>query len=228
MNCHDEAGDDDYHAGHSHGHGHDHSHGHGHDHSHDAAADTGFSDSLFSKVNIDLVRCLNESTPDAIKQVFKPYHQRLDTTQFVSSDPDDPELLVYVPFTAMIKLKSIFIWGGSSDSAPNHVRVFANRDDLDFESVGDAAPTQEWALARGAREPVEYPVRVTKFGGVRSLTLHFPQCFDGDESTVYFLAFRGEWVELKDTPVVAVYELKPTAADHKTPASENMGHHSIH
>ncbi|KAJ1875626.1 PITH domain-containing protein 1, partial [Coemansia sp. RSA 486] len=101
MNCHDEAGDDDYHAGHSHGHGH---HDHSHDHSHDAAADTGFSDSLFSKVNIDLVRCLNESTPDAIKQVFKPYHRRLDTTQFVSSDPDDPELLVYVPFTAMIKL----------------------------------------------------------------------------------------------------------------------------
>ncbi|KAJ1724699.1 hypothetical protein LPJ53_001060 [Coemansia erecta] len=231
MNCQNEAGEDDYHPGHHHSHGHSHDHGHGHDHdhdhSHDQPADTGMADSLFSKVNVDLVRCLNESTPDSIKCVFKPYHQRLDTTQFASSDPDDPELLVYVPFTAMIKLKSIFIWGGPDDSSPSEVRVFANREDLDFDSIGDAEPTQQWALARGAREPVEYPVRATKFGSVRSLVLHFPACFAGDESTVYFLAFRGEWTELQDKPVVAIYELKPNAADHKVPGSELMGHHSI-
>ncbi|KAJ2459559.1 PITH domain-containing protein 1, partial [Coemansia sp. RSA 2337] len=115
MNCHDEANEDDYHS-HEHGHGHGHSHD-GHDHSHDEEADTGQADSLFDKVLVDQAWCLNESEPESIKLVFKPWHQRLDTTQLVSSD-SDAELLVYVPFNGMVKLKSIFLWGGVGDEAP--------------------------------------------------------------------------------------------------------------
>ncbi|KAJ1988114.1 hypothetical protein GGI25_001656 [Coemansia spiralis] len=215
SHCHGEANDHD----------HDHDHDHSHGHSHDADADTGIADSLFGKVNTDETWCLNESVPEAIKTVFKPWHQRLDTTRYVESDAD-AELLVFVPFTGMVKLKSIFVWG-RGESAPSEVRVFANRDDLDFDSVGDARPTQEWALVDQAREPVEYPVRAAKFGAVRSLLLHFPASFGADQTAVYFLAFRGEWTELVDAPVVSVYEAKPNVADHKAPAGENFAHHSI-
>ncbi|KAJ2718494.1 hypothetical protein GGI07_005732 [Coemansia sp. Benny D115] len=225
MNCHSEATEDDHHH-------HDHGHGHNHDHSHDDEAITGLSDSLFSKVHLDRVWCLNSSNSESVQKVFKPWDQRRDTEKFVETpDGDDPELLIHVPFTGMIKLKSIFIWGGPSvDPSPTRVRVFANRDDLDFESVGDAQPTQELELARGAvTEPLEYAVRQAKFSNVRCLTLHFPENFsDGDEPTrVYFLAFRGEWMDVKETPVVAIYELKPNAADHKTRAGDLMGHHSV-
>ncbi|KAI8323253.1 DUF1000-domain-containing protein [Martensiomyces pterosporus] len=227
MNCHGEANDDDYDVphSHSHSHGHGHSHGHDHDHDHDNV-ETGFADSLFTKVLVDEVRCLNESEPDSIKQVFKPWTERLDTTRYVESDADE-ELLVYVPFNGMVKLKSIFVWGGPTNSSPSELRVFANRDDLDFDNVHETAATQEWQLVEGAREPVEYPTRTAKFNNVRCLTLFFPRNFGADESTVYYLAFRGEWTELKENPLITVYELKPNVADHKTPAGENLGHHTI-
>ncbi|KAJ2894602.1 hypothetical protein IWW38_002526 [Coemansia aciculifera] len=223
MSCQHEANEDDYHN-------HDHS---GCDHSHDDEAETGHTDSLYSKVLVDKAWCLNESEPDSIKRVFKPWHLRMDTTRFVtSSSGDDPELLVYVPFSGMVKLKSVFVWGGASDEAPESIRVFANRDDLDFDNVAGATPTQEWDLVRGARAPVEYPVRPAKFAAVRSLTLHLPRSFatdngDDDERTkLCFLSFRGDWMPLTANPVISVYELTPNAADHKAPASE-LSHSSI-
>ncbi|KAJ2010946.1 hypothetical protein GGI06_004726, partial [Coemansia sp. S85] len=198
-----EANECDYHS-HQHGHGHGHSHGGhshgGHDHSHDEDADTGQADSLYDRVLVDKAWCLNESEPDSIKRVFKPWHERLNITKLVSSD-SDPELLVYVPFNGMVKLKSIFVWGGAGDRAPQSIRVFANRDDLDFDSVGEAQPTQEWRLARGARAPVEYPVRPAKFSSVRSLTLHLASAFADEETMeLCFLAFRGEWLPLTADP----------------------------
>ncbi|KAJ1835464.1 hypothetical protein LPJ63_001084 [Coemansia sp. RSA 2711] len=206
---------------------HDHSHDHGHDHSHehDADADTGLQDSLFSQVDSERAWCLNESEPNAIKAVFKPWHQRLDTTLVCQSDADE-ELLIHVPFTSMVKLKSLFIWGGSGEAAPRTLRVFANRDDLDFDNVGDAEPTQTLELIDNAGQPPEYPVRTAKFGSTRSLTLHVPDNYGAEQTSVYYLAFRGEWTELSETPVISVYELKPNAADHKTP-NENLSHHSI-
>lgn len=56
----------------------------------------------------------------------------------------------------------------------------------------------------------EYPVRRVNFNNVRNLTLYIENNWsDGDEdiSRLWYLGFRGEWTELKDTPVVAVYEV---------------------
>ncbi|KAJ1728665.1 hypothetical protein LPJ61_003912, partial [Coemansia biformis] len=210
MSCHGEAHDDDFghsHEGHGHGHGHGRGHG-GHDHSHEADADTGLSDSLFGKVVVDEAWCLNERTAGSVRGVFKPWDRRLDTAHCIESDAD-VELLVYVPFNGMVKLKSVLIWGGDGQAAPSHVRVFANRDDLDFDSVGDAVPTQEWPLVDGATQPVEYPVRAAKFAAVRSVALHFPANFGADETQIFYLAFRGDWEQLRENPVISVYELKP-------------------
>ncbi|KAJ2849125.1 hypothetical protein IWW36_002865 [Coemansia brasiliensis] len=198
---------------------------HDHDHSHDAEPDTGLQDSLFGKVDIDKVWCLNESAAGSIKTIFKPWHERLDTTQAVQSDADE-ELIIHVPFTGMVKLKSLFIWGGSDESAPSSLRIFANRDSLDFDSIEDAEPTQALELANGLAEPAEYAVRTAKFNSTRSLTLHIPANFGGDQTNVYFMAFRGEWTELKETPVISIYELNPNAADHKV-SNETLPHHSV-
>ncbi|KAJ2649770.1 hypothetical protein IWW40_002946 [Coemansia sp. RSA 1250] len=208
--CHGEAADD----------GHGHGHGHGH-----AEADTGAQDSLFGKVDVDKAWCLNEATAGSVKTIFKPWADRLDTTQLVQSDADE-ELIIHVPFTGMVKLKSLLVWGGAGPSAPSRLRIFANRDSLDFDSIGDAAPTQVVELASGLREPAEYPVRAAKFGSTRSLTLHVPENFGSEHTSVYFLAFRGEWTPPKEAPVVSVYELTPNAADHKAP-DQTLSHHPI-
>ncbi|PIA12996.1 hypothetical protein COEREDRAFT_83764 [Coemansia reversa NRRL 1564] len=222
MNCHGEAHEEDHRVSQNHGHGH----GHSHDHSHEAEVTTGLRDSLFGKVMVDKSWCLNESMAGSIKGVFKPWEQRLDTVLKVESDADT-ELLVFVPFNGMVKLKSIIVWGGSDGSAPEEMQVFANRDDLDFDNVSNTKPTQVLPLVDGATAPVEYPVRVAKFGSVRCLSLYFPGCFSEDATTLYYLAFRGEWEELKENPIISVYESKPNIADHKTPANETFGSHTI-
>lgn len=60
------------------GHGHDHS-GHGscdgHDHT---PAELGVAYSLYTRIDIDNVECLNEAIEDSGKTVFKPWEERLD------------------------------------------------------------------------------------------------------------------------------------------------------
>lgn len=50
--------------------------------------------------------------------------------------------------------------GGGDGSAPAKLRVFINRDDLDFSSVQDLLPVQEWDLVENTRGDIEYPVQV--------------------------------------------------------------------
>ena len=65
----------------SHSHCGDESHGHDHDssHSHSPPPDSIPGDSLYSKIDIDRVRCLNERMDGMAQKVIKPWDQRLDT-----------------------------------------------------------------------------------------------------------------------------------------------------
>jgi hypothetical protein len=59
-------------------------------------------------------------------------------------------------------------------------------------------------------EVPEYPVKRVHFNNVRTITLYIENNYgDGDEdaSRLWYLGFKGEWTDLKDTPVVAVYEV---------------------
>ncbi|CAG8591796.1 3269_t:CDS:2 [Paraglomus occultum] len=109
------------------GHGHGHSHGdHDHDHDHDGP-DRGAEESLFSQINQENVRCLNESEPGAGKKVIKPWHERNDTTKYVESDADE-QLIFFIPFTGSVKLKSILIKGGPGDSCPAKLKAQVSAD----------------------------------------------------------------------------------------------------
>ncbi len=62
--------------------------------------------SLYQKIDLSNLECLNESEEGSGKRVFRPWQSRLDKgeTDFVSSDCD-AELLFNLPFTGNIKLK---------------------------------------------------------------------------------------------------------------------------
>jgi hypothetical protein len=69
---------------------HDHSqdgHGHGHhDHEHDHdGPERGAEESLYSRIDRDNVRCLNEREPNSGKNVIKPWNEREDTTKVTLS-----------------------------------------------------------------------------------------------------------------------------------------------
>lgn len=102
--------------GHGHGgHGHGHGGGDGHEgHDHDDP-ERGFTESLLPYIDIGSVTCGNEEEPESIKKCFRPWSDREDETLYVDSDADE-QLLVFVPFTGDVKLKSITLITGEGEA----------------------------------------------------------------------------------------------------------------
>ena len=51
------------------------------------------------------ISVLNASNPDCLKNVFRPWDQRLARdVEPLHSDEDDPELLIHIPFTSDVKV----------------------------------------------------------------------------------------------------------------------------
>ncbi|KAJ0402380.1 hypothetical protein ATCC90586_010011 [Pythium insidiosum] len=73
--------------------GHDHSHDH--DHTHEVDDPSG--DSLFPYIDTSKLRALNAAEPEHVAHPFKPWHERSDRTRFLSSNEDDPELIIFIP-----------------------------------------------------------------------------------------------------------------------------------
>lgn len=78
---------------------------------------------------------------------------------FADSEEDDPELLLHVPFDGAVKLTGITVVGGPDGASPSKLKVFINRDDLDFSTVADLPAVQEWELLENAGGQIEYPTQ---------------------------------------------------------------------
>jgi len=206
--------------------GHGHSHGAGNnadDHAEhhteridedDLGSPQGELFSLYRYVNADNVVCLNEQVPGSVKGIFKPWDKRLDTSKFVSSDAD-AELLITIPFTGVVKLKSATLIGGANSTAPGRLRLFANRDDLDFNNVGEMKPLQEIALVEDPRGEIEWPLNTSRLSNVSVLIVHVPCSLGAERTCIYYLGLKGDFAPLKREAVVANYELRPQAAGNK-------------
>jgi hypothetical protein len=108
----------------------------------------------------------------------------------------------------------------TATAPPTRARLFVNRDDLDFDSLASAEPTQEFELVAGggAAEAarVEYACKPSKFSGVYSVDVHFPgNGNDSSNTRVDFLGFKGTHTQGKREAVVAVYESRAMPQDHK-------------
>merc|ERR1711871_296496 len=216
------------HDGHGHGGGHDH----GHSCAHEAVPlnmddpDGGEEWSLFQKIDHGHLRGLNieEGT---VARPFKPRDERFDTSKYARSSADE-QLIIHVPFTEIVKVKSICVIGPRDGEAPSELKVFVNREDVDFTSADDLAPTQAWDLVEERVDGVEYQTKLSKFSNVSSLTLYFPNNFGAELTTVYYIGFKGEFTSYKRQAVEAVYEARPVPKDHKVrdemKAGSTLGH----
>jgi hypothetical protein len=92
---------------------------------------------------------------------------------------------------------------------------FHNREDIDFSIASDlpatetinTVPPQELTERVGV---LEYPVKRVNFNNVRNITLYIEDNWDTEDENVsrlWYLGFKGEWTELKDAPLVTVYEV---------------------
>ena len=202
--------------------------------------------SLHKHIATARLRALNAAAPADASKLFRPWGERATPASppLVSDDDDPPELLVHVPFDGLVKITAFSVVScgsgeaggrGETTAPPTRVRLFVNRDDLDFDSLASAEPTQEFEVAGGGAAEVsrvEYPCRPSKFSGVYSVDVHFPGNSGGSggggggssrcNTRIDFLGFKGTHTQGKREAVVAVYESRAMPSDHKA-AEEGIG-----
>ncbi|XAR69266.1 hypothetical protein NMG60_11000794 [Bertholletia excelsa] len=195
-----------------------------HDHScedHDCSSDF----SLYKHIDLSKISALNEAVPGSVKSVFKAWEHRLNLSEgFLESNEGDAELLVFIPFTSDVKIKSISVVGGADGTSPSKMRAFINREGIDFSDAQDMQPVQEWDLVENLQGVLEYQTKFSRFQSVGNLTLHFPENFGGNTTQIYYIGLKGEATQLKrDVVATIVYELMPNPSDHKTKAESGGG-----
>ncbi|CAO1621226.1 unnamed protein product [Sympodiomycopsis kandeliae] len=209
-------------------------HGHSHDDDDHLHTDQGPSDLVYSSIVLSNVTCLNNTSETSPRNVLKPWSQRLDDAEvasnYLESDSDD-QLLLRIPFEGSVKLKSLLLKTGPGDLTPDAVILFTNSDppldfsdDLESRSAMDpikdarkpGVPAQKLESIAVTREVVEYPLRVSRFSGVRDVTLFIPGSVGGDKSRLYYVGFKGETTSVhRDGPANIIYEATPQLKDHK-------------
>lgn len=215
-----------------------HSHGHvceseagRHDHDHDHSPppeDTNQVQSLYQKVRTSAVRALNEETPGSAAKIIRPWNERFNIDPELRSDSDE-QIILHVPFDGQIKLKSILIRCPNSVSAIKDMKVYVNREDLDFDSIGEAKATETFECVpyANASDLIEYPVKIRLYNNVKTLTLFFEHNWSDDEepTEIWYLGFRGDYTEIRDAPVAISYEAFANPKDHKIKGTEELAGH---
>ncbi|XP_026191997.1 PITH domain-containing protein 1 [Cyclospora cayetanensis] len=164
---------------------------------------------LYGYIDREGVRGVNEQERGSAKKVIKTYDERLDDSLSCKSEQDDSELI-----------SSLIVIGGGEGRAPGKVKVFANREDLDFTNVRETECVQEIDLTEDFHGAVEYPLKVTKLQNVSSLALYFPENFGGDCTEIVYIGLRGVGSKYQRRAVQTVYEAQPNLKDHKQPGDQ--------
>ncbi|GAA6010727.1 hypothetical protein JCM11491_002917 [Sporobolomyces phaffii] len=167
---------------------------------------------LYPFIDRDKVVALNAEEGKEAKIVIRPWDQRNQNDEWLESDADE-QLILRIPFTGSVKLRSILVKAGPAGFTPDKMKVFANRQ-LDFDEATSTEVTQEFEIAE-TREAAEYIVRPAKFPSVTSLTLFFPSNYGEDTTRILFIGFRGEYSPMTRDPIITVYEAQANPADHQ-------------
>ena len=199
-----------------------HSHGH---HDHKKVDDLGSVYTLYQKIDIENVECLNEAVENSGSVVFKCWDERNDTSKFVESDCDE-ELLFNIPFTGCVKLKGIIVIGGEDNYHPSKMRIFKNRRRMTFDDASSTAD-QEFDLQPDHTGSLEYLTKVSRFSQTEHLSIHFPTNFGEEITKVYYIGLKGDFMEAhKHGVTICTYEARANPSDHSA-KEYNPTSHSV-
>lgn len=127
------------------------------------------------------------------------------------------KVLTQSRFTGQVRLHSILLRTSDTSHAPSTLKLFINRDDLDFSTASSLPPTQTLELPQ-SNELQEIGIKRALFNTVRSLDLFFEDNWgqgDEDVTRVSYIGFKGEWMKLSREPVNFLYEAAANPGDHK-------------
>lgn len=191
--------------------------------------------SLRPQIDFDGVKCLNEDTSGMGQDILKLHEERLSAEPYLKSQEDDPEILLHIPFTEAVTITKISIRSSPPSSIdddfptapPRTVKVFSNRDDIDFEMARELTPhCQVDALPpeHFTEGTLDYPLRPAgNFRNIYSLTLFFSDNYGNDDevsTVITYIGLKGRGSGLKRVAVECVYESQGMPKDHKIPGAE--------
>jgi len=92
---------------------------------------------------------------------------------------DTAEMLFQLPFKSQVKLQAVHLVSANAESSPSHVRLFANKRDLDMDdAAGGEAPTADFAkipwgdAAKDGSRAAKLEVNFLKFQNLGFLGMH--------------------------------------------------------
>ncbi|GLJ44247.1 hypothetical protein SUGI_0924610 [Cryptomeria japonica] len=139
------------------------------------------------------VECLNQNPAHSLVNALKQGY-REDDGLFLESDSDE-QLLIYLPFTQVVKLHSLVIKGGLEEG-PKTVKLFANKEHMGFSNVNDFPASDTVVLSPDNLEGKPAALKYVKFQNVRSLTIFVEDNQgDADVTKVQKLLLYGTTVE---------------------------------
>lgn len=204
----------------------------GHSHDHDHGDELGMS--LRPQFDFPRVVCLNEEVPNSGRAVLKLHEERLTAEPSLCSPVDDPELLLTIPFTESVTIQSISVRSVATNnsSPPKTLKLFTNREDLDFDTARELDPQMTFELLppyHFTEGSIDYPLRPAgRFQNISSITLYFQDNYDDEKSTeITFIGLKGKGSNLKRMAVETVYESQGMMKDHKVPGDEMAGRNII-
>ncbi|CAI2380939.1 unnamed protein product [Moneuplotes crassus] len=178
---------------------------------------------LYGAIELEGLQAFNEEEEGSTKFVIKPREEMLEESKGTLRSDDDVELVIKIPFTSKVKIKAITIIGGEDGTAPKSIKLYPDLASVDFSILEDNEPAQEIDLIEDNSEGrVDYPVKLTKFQSVGTLTIGIDQNYGADNTEIKYIGFKGENLNQKAQAVITVYESRANLADHKNPMMDEM------
>ncbi|UZJ54547.1 hypothetical protein CBS101457_003867 [Exobasidium rhododendri] len=163
---------------------------------------------LYKQIDKDHIFGLNLSSPDQGSICIKPWDKRDEVATWTESGVDD-QFIITIPFVTQVKIKSILLNPGRGDFAPQRIRAYVNRQNgVGFEEVeatsamgggpgagvgtiASGKPQADFLLQEGTAGVTEYPVSISRFQNVHTVTLVISDAPSRSLSRLYYLGFRG-------------------------------------
>lgn len=196
-------------------------------------------DSLWPYIDLSKVKVLNAITGhDKGRNFLKAFDKRKSTSEWLESEDDDPEILIYIPLSVMVNLKAISL-RPMDEYGPLEMRAYKDKEGVDFGTVYDTSPLQNWdcineegheAIGNGIEFVddsyggyiVDYALKSHKWQHTSSITLYLPESISEDEIIkIFYIGLKGTPTKIKTgvRTVDCVYESMPQVEDHKTMTS---------